>query len=153
MNKYSRGKIYKIVDNTNDNIYIGSTVEKYLTNRLSKHKYNKKCRSILIIKNGDYDIKLIENYPCESKEELESREAYYIRNTTCVNKQIPGRTQKEYQKTNKEKISEYQKEYKENNKEAIKEYKKNLYQYMNSWGGNPRYNNNTLLKIDPNLFQ
>ena len=32
------GKIYKIVDNTNNNIYIGSTCESTLTKRLSKHK-------------------------------------------------------------------------------------------------------------------
>ena len=31
-------KIYRIVDNTNGNIYIGKTKQKYLSSRLSKPK-------------------------------------------------------------------------------------------------------------------
>ena len=37
MSKYQNGKIYKIVDNTNDNVYIGSTINS-LNVRLSKHE-------------------------------------------------------------------------------------------------------------------
>ena len=37
MVNYQQGKIYKIVDKTNNNIYIGSTAEKYLSKRLQKH--------------------------------------------------------------------------------------------------------------------
>ena len=39
---YSQGKIYKIVDNTTDNIYIGSTCQKYIRKRLSEHVYDYK---------------------------------------------------------------------------------------------------------------
>ena len=60
---------------------------------------------------------------------------------------------KKYRDNNKEKIKEYHKEYKKNNKEKSNEYQRNLYHYKNSWGGNPRYNNNNLLQIDINLFQ
>ena len=35
-------KIYKIIDNTNGNIYIGKTEQKYLCERLSSHKYDYK---------------------------------------------------------------------------------------------------------------
>ena len=163
MNKYNNGKIYKIVDNTNDNVYYGSTI-RTLEERLAGHKRDKTCRSRLIINNGDYDIILVENYPCESKEQLESREAYYIINNNCVNIQIPGRTRKEYQQTeryklwskenrknNKDKISKLKKEYYQQNKQKKLEYQKNLKQYNNSWCGDPRYNNN-LLKIDVKLF-
>jgi hypothetical protein len=36
-NKYSNGKIYKIVDNTSDKVYIGSTC-KSLKQRLTAHE-------------------------------------------------------------------------------------------------------------------
>tara|TARA_R110000824_G_scaffold5554_3_gene25668 strand:- start:2758 stop:3153 length:396 start_codon:yes stop_codon:yes gene_type:complete len=89
INKSDKYKIYKIVDNTNDNIYIGITRQKYLSDRLGSHVWdyktqNKKgCVSRDIIKNGDYKIELIE-------ETLDkSREKYWIENTECINKQIP----------------------------------------------------------------
>jgi predicted GIY-YIG superfamily endonuclease len=69
--KYDNGKIYKLIDNTNGNIYIGSTIQS-LANRKSKHKQDtikriNKCQSKSIINNGDYDIILIENYPVNQK--------------------------------------------------------------------------------------
>ena len=113
---YSKAKIYKIVDNTNDNIYIGSTCQP-LRKRLSSHKSKSECRSREIIINSNYDIILIEDYPCLRKEQLHARERYYIENTKCINKQIPGRTKKESQKNwdenNKERIKEYYEKYKE----------------------------------------
>ena len=42
MVNYQNGKIYKIIDYTNDNIYIGSTCEK-LCRRIQKHKASYKC--------------------------------------------------------------------------------------------------------------
>ena len=38
MVNYQLGKIYKLVDNTNGNIYIGSTCKPYLSSRLVQHK-------------------------------------------------------------------------------------------------------------------
>jgi hypothetical protein len=40
MPNYQLGKIYKIVDNTNNNIYVGSTCEPTLARRLSGHTRN-----------------------------------------------------------------------------------------------------------------
>ena len=37
MVNYQLGKIYKLVDNTNGNIYIGSTCLPYLSSRLAGH--------------------------------------------------------------------------------------------------------------------
>ncbi len=37
--KLIEGKIYKIVDNTNNNVYIGSTTQLYLSNRIAHHRY------------------------------------------------------------------------------------------------------------------
>jgi len=150
MNRYFRGKIYKIIDNTNSNVYYGSTTET-LEVRLRLHK-NLNCSSRDIIANGDYDIILIENYPCNSKKELETRERYFIENNQCVNKVIPGRTPKEYYQDNREKKLQYVKEYNINNNEYRRYYKKKLREYKNSLGGDARYNNNLLL-IDPFLFR
>jgi hypothetical protein len=128
MPNYNNGKIYKIVDNTDGNIYIGSTIEK-LCQRIQRHKsdYKRylegkcgKCMSYDIIQNGNFDIVLIESIHCESKEELHKKERYYIELFDCVNKNIPGRTKKEYRTDNKHKLSEISKEYYENNKEQVK---------------------------------
>lgn len=119
MNKYLNGKIYKLVDNTNGNIYIGSTI-KTLNRRLIKHKseykgyLNEKSKFITsydIIKNGDYKMELIENYPCENKKQLEDREGFYIRNSNCINKTILGRTEQQYRIDNKEKVKKWKKEF------------------------------------------
>ena len=139
-------KIYRIVDNTNSNVYIGQTTQ-LLNQRLREHKKSQKCRSRDIIKNGDYRIELIE------ETDDKSRERYWIENTDCVNKVIPGRTYKEYCQDNTEKIKEYQREYREKNKENQKEYDKTRRIWFSSMGGQPHSdNNNSLLKIDVNLF-
>jgi hypothetical protein len=126
MPDYSKGKIYKIVDNTNGHIYIGSTTQK-LSQRLSEHRNDsnrKTCSSREIILNSNYAIVLIEEVKCENKDQLHRRERYYIETIQCVNKCIPSRTTKEYKQDNKEAISEYKKQYALANKEAISEYKK-----------------------------
>ena len=122
MVNYQEGKIYKIVDKTNNNIYIGSTAEKYLSRRLQHHIANykiyidpnkKKCytTSFEIIKNNDFEILLLETYPCNNKYELEQRERYYIENNNCINKNIPTRTKKEYHENNKTELNQKKKEY------------------------------------------
>ena len=47
-------------------------------------------------------IELLEHFPCENRDELLKREGYYIKKTECVNKIVPGRTNKEWQDDNKE---------------------------------------------------
>ena len=83
---YQNAKIYKIVDTTNDNIYVGSTCKK-LCQRLANHRskytaYLKgKCHfvtSFIILENNNYDIILLEECPCENKEQLHAKERYYI---------------------------------------------------------------------------
>ena len=122
-NKYQEGKIYKIIDNTNGNIYIGST-KNTLDYRLKRHKFDKTCMSKQIIEQGDYEIILIKDYPCNSKWELEEEEAKYIRNNTCINRCIPHRTQKQYREENNEAINKQRKQYREKNKETLNNIKK-----------------------------
>lgn len=149
MPDYSKGKIYKLCSNQTDNVYIGSTTQE-LDKRLNGHKSDYKkyldktqhyISSIEIVKYDDVYIELIEEYPCESKKELEKQEGQIIKNTTnCINNRIAGRTKNEYNTDNKtiikEKNSEYyqqnkdkiniqQKLYQEQNKDKIKEYSKN----------------------------
>jgi hypothetical protein len=121
MKDYSKGKIYKIVCNKTGLIYIGSTCEPTLARRLATHvgdyrrwingKHNF-ITSFKIIEGGSYDIILVEESPCESKDQLHARERRYIETIECVNKVIPTRSMKEYTK-----------EYYENNKEKIQEYR------------------------------
>ena len=125
--KYQRGKIYQLVDRTNGNVYIGSTI-KTLNTRLSEHKceYKRhkkgKCgnyTSFDIIENDDYYIQLIQEYPCNNRYELEMRERYYIENNICLNYYIPTRTDKEWRDDNKAKLALKDKELYQKNKEQI----------------------------------
>ena len=147
-------KIYKIIDNTNGNVYIGSTEQKYLSSRLSTHRQDYKkamdgkrhhLTSSQIIKNGDYKIELIE------ETDDESRERYYIEHTECVNKNIPGRTYKEWSEDNKESIKIKQAAKHQKNRDKNLEKFKQYNQFRNTWGGDPR-SNNSLLKIDTDVF-
>jgi len=80
---YSQGKIYKLVSNQTDKIYIGSTCQRLLSKRLGSHRSHYKMwlagnycntRSFEILKFNDSQIVLIENFPCQDKYELEARE-------------------------------------------------------------------------------
>jgi hypothetical protein len=127
---YQTAKIYKIVGNIdNSKCYIGSTVQP-LYSRMSGHR--QKYRKQHPITSGqifdEYGVEncsivLIENFPCDSKEELHKRERYWIETMDCVNKCIPSRTNQEFREDNKEKIREDKRKYRELNKEKIREHK------------------------------
>jgi hypothetical protein len=120
MNKYKRGKIYKIISQSHPEIYpyYGSTIQKTLAERMGNHRGQYKgytngkqrsyCTSYKLLCFDDAQIILVEKYSCESKDELVAREAYYIRKYNCVNKIIPDRKTPEYFKKyyqeNKDKI-------------------------------------------------
>jgi hypothetical protein len=127
MVNYQNGKIYRIVDNTNGNQYIGSTTLK-LSQRLAQHvadykvylKSNMKyLKAFDILATGDYIIILIECFPCTSKEELLSRERYWQECLNCINKNKPIITAEE------KKI--YQEKYREDHQQEIKQYHKSYY--------------------------
>ena len=114
-NKYQKGKIYMITDVAYQERYYGSTIEP-LTKRMIHHKhkffhldYEDKpfFRSVNYIfdKFGfeNCKIELVENFPCNSKEELTKREGFYIQSNDCVNKHIAGRTKEEYKEQTREK--------------------------------------------------
>jgi hypothetical protein len=76
-------------------------------------------------------IELVELFPCHSKEELNAREGFYIRNNECVNKRISGQTDQEYRESNKEIIREKKKKHYDQNKEAYSIRMKNYYAKTN----------------------
>ena len=128
--RYENGKIYTIRCRYDDTlIYVGSTIEKYLSSRIAKHRFNPlSCLNNYV--NGDWDnwyIELYENYPCNSKQELEKREGEIIRLIGNINKRIEGRSQKEYQAVNRDKILKYQKEYYNDNRDTILKHQKVYY--------------------------
>ena len=99
---------------------------------MTKHRANFKqymdgkgnyITSFKILEKTSATIILLENYPCNSKEELTAREAFYIRENNCVNKIIPLRTDKQYREDNKDILSEKAKDRYKNN-EDYREYMK-----------------------------
>ena len=108
MTKYKSGKIYKIITNKTKDVYVGSTIKELskrycqhvynYKNKINNKKYNKKLSSYEILKHGECgcEIKLIEEYKCNSSRELHKREEYWINNTKyCVNTKKAYRTQDE----------------------------------------------------------
>ena len=115
--RYIKGTIYKIVSPNTEKIYIGSTILP-LDLRFSLHKSSKKkCTSMHIINEGNASIKLICEYPCKNKIELELEEGRRMcilreGGLDVVNVRTPGayaaaggqiEYRKEWYKSNKEK--------------------------------------------------
>ena len=125
MVNYQNGKVYKIINKNNEIIYIGSTAQK-LCQRYQTHNH----------KSPNHKIILIENYPCNSREELRKREQKVIEEHNNLINQIRAYCSEEDKKkrdieyrnkpTTKEHQKNYHKEYRKDNIEKITEYQKNL---------------------------
>ena len=148
---YSKGKIYKVLNDLDDDVYIGSTCQS-LNMRMVGHrkartgkqyKNYKLYRKMNEIGVAHFYIELIKETPCENKEQLRAIEGEYIRKYGTLNGQIAGRSRKEWQDEHQERKSElnsinYQKhrekvlkrqqEYRENHPEEYKAQKKKSYQ-------------------------
>tara|TARA_R110000796_G_C14322583_1_gene408030 strand:+ start:147 stop:638 length:492 start_codon:yes stop_codon:yes gene_type:complete len=137
-NKYIDGKIYEIISDNTDMVYIGSC---YITlkQRFIQHKCEANpCSSKFIIDCGDSHIYLIEKYPCNNRTELRMREQMYIdiykNDGKNVINQVRAYTsledrkenKKNYHKNNIDKVKkkEYMKEYNKNNRDKKIEYMK-----------------------------
>lgn len=134
MHNYLNSKIYKIIDKTNDNIYIGSTILE-LDKRLNKHIRDYNCflngkmnfiSSFDILKNNDFIIELICLFPCQNRIELLQKENEYIISYNCINRYKSYNTiedirirQKKDNIKYKEKNPEKYKEHQEKRKEHI----------------------------------
>ena len=124
--RYKKGQIYCVRCRYDDNlIYVGSTIN-ILSKRFYNHKTSKVC-SLYKYVNGDWDnwyIELYENYSCNNKAELDKREGEITREIGTINKNIAGRTTKEYFDENRDKILENKKKYYNENKVDILEKQK-----------------------------
>ena len=122
MNGYENGKIYKLVDKNDNIIYIGST-KKTLKERWGKHHLN--CDQNKIV--------LIENYPCDSRDELRIYEQKFIdlysemgllnKHKAYCSKEERKQNEKKYSQSEKKK--QYNKIYNQSDKYKVyqKEYK------------------------------
>ncbi len=120
MKDYSKGKVYKIEskDGTHDLVYIGSTtmsIEHRLYQHEAKYKHYLKdtskdnlFSSYQVLETGDYHIKLLEEYPCNSRKELELRERHYQVEIKCCNKNLAGSNNFTNYENRKESILKYQ---------------------------------------------
>ena len=136
---YSQGKVYKIWSPNHDKVYYGSTV-RTLATRMSIHRGAcNPTTSKQIINAGDADIKLVEDFPCVNKDELQDREAEVMQADWdgCVNEKVPGAVRraggmkeydKEWRKVNAVKISEKSKAYYEENAVKLIAYRKEYYE-------------------------
>ena len=134
---YQNGKIYCIRNYVDDDIYIGSTCQP-LSKRMAWHRktyQQDKVKNRPIYKKmneigiDQFYIELIEDYHCETVEQLRRREGELIReNKPVLNKDIAGRTIKEWGLDNFEKRQVINKRYRENNETKIKQRKKDTYE-------------------------
>lgn len=126
---YGNGKIYELYDMaTNEMLYVGSTVQALLS-RLRQHKRNvaqyttRKIYKHIKDNNIEIGIRLIEEYPCENKQQLHRREGEIQRDhkDKVLNMVVAGRNSKEWKEQNKGKVAQYRKEYEVTNKEVLAE--------------------------------
>ena len=132
MPDYSKGKICKIFNSIDDEIYVGTTIEK-LSKRMAHHrgcvnmdKYNGKLYQHMRSLGVDqFYIELVEIFPCETIEELLAKEGEWIMKIGTLNMKVSGGTKQEtdkhYYNKNRATIDEQQKLYYENNREIIKQ--------------------------------
>ena len=129
MVNYQNGKIYKIINENNEIIYIGSTAEQHLSQRYTRHKH----------KAPNHKIILIENYSCNSREELRKREQQIIEEHSNLLNKCRAYTSEE-DKIKKKTIWD------KNNIEYLKQYRKNYYNKPNIKNHRKQYNNTQNIK-------
>ena len=181
-NRYNNGKIYKIVNNVDDMVYIGSTClslskRKHLhkTEQVSGKSPNR--RLFLHIKKygwEEFDIYLVEQFSCHTKDQLRQREEYHRKQVPpdiCLNmcrafattedKKLVNRQSRErcrdsynnYMRQFQQRPSSvsYRKQWEADNRDKRNMQQHQRNQYQNTWGG-CRRNENNLLRIDTTLF-
>ena len=131
---YSKACIYKIAckDPNITDVYVGSTTNlskrRYLHNSVCNNCDSKDYNLIVykfIREHGNFDnweVVKLEDYPCESYEELTRRERHWFEQLCAtLNKQVPSRTDREYKQDNRNKLQEYDRQYRKKNRETINE--------------------------------
>tara|TARA_R100000541_G_scaffold57592_1_gene67850 strand:- start:175 stop:633 length:459 start_codon:yes stop_codon:yes gene_type:complete len=151
MRDYSKSKIY-FIQSTKDNlIYIGSTTRKF-HERIDQHKRDNTCSQI-ILRQPDCEYGIIEDYPCNSSEELRWRERYWLEKCmncfNVVNEVLPIRSDEEKK--------EYHRVWEANNinrnlRNGRKQKKRDWRWSFGRYEGKTWMWDNNLLDIDINIF-
>ena len=114
---YSKEKIYKIWNDVDDELYMGSTCQT-LSMRMVGHrrckngtakKHYRLYQKMLNIGQEHFFKKLMKETPCENAEQLRAIEGEYIRKYGTLNTRIEGRTKQQYTHTHdtKDRKAEY----------------------------------------------
>ena len=129
---YSKAKIYKVLNDVDDDVYIGATCQS-LSMRMvghrkartsTKHKNYKLYRKMNEIGVEHFYIELFKETPCDNKEQLRAIEGDYIRKYGTLNSNIAGRTREEWNEQNKERKNEQSKiRYGEKRQEILEQQK------------------------------
>ena len=128
---YSTAKIYKIINDASDDIYIGATCQP-LSKRMAEHRKSMKSKrdnhlkihqKMLEIGVEHFKILLVAETPCENVEQLRAIEGEYIRELGTLNSQIAGKTSNDF----KERYYPQKQIYRENNRETLKEKSREYY--------------------------
>ena len=132
---YSKAKIYKILNDIDDGIYIGATCQS-LSQRMAEHRKNisgKQTKEWKFYKKmhelgvEHFYIELEKETPCETREQLRAIEGEYIRELGTLNTKIAGRTKKQYTQDTREKKAEYDRKRREQMGEEINEKRREKY--------------------------
>lgn len=138
VNRYKNGKIYRIMC-IDGHYYYGSTVQR-LYERLSHHKKLSKTDKTVFYNHintlgwDNATIEIVEEYPCETTQQLHAKEDEYITqskgdplclnvNRAYVSKDEQKEKMKEYYEENKDAILAHSTQYREENREEILERK------------------------------
>jgi hypothetical protein len=139
------GRIYFIKNRTNNLLYIGSTTRN-LEDRFKEHKRDiikypnfKLYKAMKEYETGNFYILLIEELEVDDIKYLRKREGEYISLIKpTLNKNIAGRSMKQYQIDNKDKLRIYRKnyyrKYRKDNYEHLKKYRQNYYKKRKATG-------------------
>ena len=163
---YRKSVIYKICCNdvSITDVYVGSTTS--LSKRKPCHKsacnnerdkaHNLNVYQFIRANGGwdNWDVVMVEEYPCDNKNQLHTRERYQMELLKAnLNSIIPTRTMKEWYKENVEHIKEYQKENAEHIKARKKEYYKENAEHIKSQSKERRKENAEHIKAREKEYQ
>ena len=96
------GKIYKIINNIDNDIYIGSTTNSLhlrfavhiLTATYTKSKHRLLYKKMNLLGIEHFKIELLDEITCEDKKDLHALEGYYILQYGTLNHNLAGRSLK-----------------------------------------------------------
>jgi hypothetical protein len=138
MPRFSRATIY-LLEDINDNRYIGSTSEKNINDRLNTHRRDER-EHLLGIRNRNCSSMKLDLYHCniipllECNNDWDRRrkwESYFMNYVypECVNnKRFKTMDKKQYYKDNKERITIRNNNWREKNKEKVNAKRREYYQ-------------------------